>query len=181
MQENIGDKVPNELVNSAQQKLDGYRSLKSEIDKEMMDVHERLDRVSSIVKANICDERNPDGFFTHKQESYLDCLKFQHVEFEEIFKKDDDHWVKNLENARKVAAKVVSELEAFFKESQERMRAILMQTTIGIQCKYTLRKLPAWGAKKGEDNYDFEWPTQKMIDEMQNLESVKLKSMKFAK
>ena len=28
------------------------------------------------------------------------------------------------------------------------------------QIEYTLRKLPLWGDKSEEDNFDFEWPTQ---------------------
>ena len=38
-----------------------------------------------------------------------------------------------------------------------------------------------WGSKNTKDKYNFEWPTQKMIDEMQDLESLKLESIKFAK
>ena len=52
------------MVKSAQRKLDGFNSLKSEIDTDMATAHEALDRVRNKIKANALTEQNPYGLLS---------------------------------------------------------------------------------------------------------------------
>ena len=86
---------------------------------------------------------NPDGFLLQGEIDYLNCLKLQHIRLEELFKRDDDHWNRHVQDARKDAEKVFEDLYAIFEESQKKMQAVLMkQTKRAPEYKFTLRKLP---------------------------------------
>ena len=76
----------------------------------MMAVHERLDQVAQKIKANMLNAFNPDGFLLQGENDYLNCLKLQHIRLEELFKRDDDHWNRHVEDARKDAEKVFEDL-----------------------------------------------------------------------
>ena len=73
-----GKTVPNELVSCAEGNLMGFRSLKGEIDTELLVVHERMQKITNIIKENIKNESNPYGYLTQNQQDYLTCLQFQH-------------------------------------------------------------------------------------------------------
>ena len=55
------EEVPDEDAGCAQDQQDGFRSLKTEIDVAMTEVHQKIAMVSQIIKANAKSEDNPEG------------------------------------------------------------------------------------------------------------------------
>ena len=60
--------------------------LKQEIDSQLSVVHERLDSVRALIRANARSEQNVDGLLTKGESRYLDCLELQRARFEDLFR-----------------------------------------------------------------------------------------------
>ena len=72
--------------------LDGFRSLKTDIDTEMDAIHQKLKSVSVKITDNLKSEANPEGLLTGGRNSYLNCLKLKYRELEDLFQQDDAFW-----------------------------------------------------------------------------------------
>ena len=92
--------MPNEIVSSAEGRLVSFRNLKSEIDTDMMVIHERSLAISQKISANIKSEEKPEGLLTRNAQDYLKCLKFGHGELELLFREDDAYWNRSLVSAK---------------------------------------------------------------------------------
>ena len=86
------DGVTTEVVDSAQEKLVGFESLKHEIDAVMGEAVEKIDAAEALIRANVRTEQNPDGLLTNEPEEYLDCLKIAHRELQELLARDGTFW-----------------------------------------------------------------------------------------
>ena len=95
--------LPGEMVKQAQRRVDGFNSLKGEIDEDMAKAHESLDRVRGKIQANTLSEHNPHGLLSGNQNDYLKCLEMKHRDFEQLLKKDEARWAENLQTKREEA------------------------------------------------------------------------------
>ena len=59
--------LPAEMIATAENKVEIVRSVKSEIDQKMMEVHERLSKVKQLIKDNVQGENCPTGVFNGKE------------------------------------------------------------------------------------------------------------------
>ena len=62
----------------------------------MAKAHESLDRVRGKIRANMLNEQNSLGLLTSDQNDYLQCLEMNHRDLEQLLRKDEAKWVKNL-------------------------------------------------------------------------------------
>ena len=108
-----GEALHAEMLNTAKNKLAGFNLLKGEIDTDMAKAHEVLDGVRRKIRANILSKENPDGLLTNSQEDYLQCLAMNYRHLEQMFRKDEAVWIKNIELRRKEANEVKKRLQAF--------------------------------------------------------------------
>ena len=69
-----------------------YFSFKTEFDKHIVEVHQKLGIVREFVTANIHDIDHPGGVLTKDSKSYLECLKFEHEKLEMLLRSDKIHW-----------------------------------------------------------------------------------------
>ena len=99
MQKQLSD----EIVTRAKDKLEGFEKLKSEIDTAMMEVHQKIDGVSQMIKANVRSEDNPNGLLVKPSDDYLKCLELQHRDLEVLLRQDDAYWAENFDNAKEKA------------------------------------------------------------------------------
>ena len=79
-------------VEAAEKKIADYFFFKTEFDKHMVEVHQKLGIVREFFTANIDDIDHPGGVLTNDSKSYLDCLKFEHKKLENFFRSDETHW-----------------------------------------------------------------------------------------
>ena len=70
------------MVKQAQRRVDGFNSLKGELDEEMAKAHESLDKVRGKIRANALNGQNPHGLLTGDQNDYLQCLEMNHRDLE---------------------------------------------------------------------------------------------------
>ena len=84
-----------------------------------------------------------------------------HVELEQLYRKDEENWIKHL-NMVKTQAETLSEkfAELMLKQQLELQNLLNPNFAMRNQSKYKLKKLPMWGADRGHA-IDFEWPTDK--------------------
>ena len=92
--------VPEEEINKAIGKLQGFYALKGEIDAGMANVHERMEEVRQKLRANARDENSPaemmidmeNALLTQSVEKYLGCLEINHASLEQFLRLDEEHW-----------------------------------------------------------------------------------------
>ena len=70
------------LIASAENQLQGYKEVKSDLDTKMMRVHEAVEEVQKTISSNLFDKAGKAGYLTQKEVDYLACLKMKHVELE---------------------------------------------------------------------------------------------------
>ena len=112
----LGAGLPAELLAVAKKKVEGFRILKGEIDRQMSQIHEGISKVQCVIRANVFNKKNQDGLLTSGEASYLKCLQMQHVQLEEILRKDEAHWAQNQENSKKRAAGIGKKIETIIKK-----------------------------------------------------------------
>ena len=129
-------------------------------------VREMLDVIRQTIRDNIHSVHPQDiGLLTQGADKYLDSLKLKLGELGCLLQKCETHWTNIVETAAK--QKLVFAPAAETPESDP---------SIALKEKFSLRKLPLWGSTE-DDNIDFEWPTQELLDRMPL--DVKLESLDF--
>lgn len=71
----IGSKLPQEHIKKAEEKLAGFKDLKSVIDGKMKRVLNTLKEVRQIVKDNLYSKERKEGYFIQKESEYLTFLE----------------------------------------------------------------------------------------------------------
>ena len=71
-------------------------------------------------------------------------------------------------------------MQAMKDRSDRMMKAMLLSKPEYItQSDFTLKRLPLWGQQVSEHEINFEWPTQEMFDEFENIENASLKTLEL--
>ena len=126
-------------------KVEGFRSLKSDLDDKMAIVHENLDSIRTIVKENTLTLQNEDGVLTSDEAEYLKCIEVQHVKLEQLLRKDEAHWANIKKNASTKGKTMSDKLTALLEKQKKELAAVMAQS-LGeleqVKPKYEFRKLP---------------------------------------
>ena len=69
--------MPEEMIKVAESRVAMFIQVKSKIDTKMTEIHEIIDSVKQIVKANARCYENPDGLLIQKEDAYIACLELQ--------------------------------------------------------------------------------------------------------
>ena len=104
------------MVKQAQRRVDGFNSLKGEIDEDMAKAHEFLERVRGKIRANVLNEQNPHGLLTNDQNDYRQCLEMNHRDLEQLFRKDEAKWAHNLDDKKKDASQIQAKIKELIEE-----------------------------------------------------------------
>ena len=92
----------------------------------MKTAYEKVQGVKAKIRANTKSDINPDGLLRQKELDYLNCLKFQYHELEDLLKLDSEYWTQNLEKAQKYKLRLHHDLKAALQESQYKIQAAIM-------------------------------------------------------
>ena len=98
--------LPKEKVSVAQQRLDGFKILKTELDTDMQVVLEKLGAMKNKVKENAHSRDNPNGLLTKDVALYQACLNLEHEKLEVLYRGDETAWRDNLKKVKKQAGKI---------------------------------------------------------------------------
>ena len=174
------------MVAVAENRLACYLQVKSEVDTQMAQIHERVQNVKCIIKENVQSDENLSGVLTREETLYLECIEIKHVQLENLMRQDEAHWAENLEIIKRQAQEIQDEIKTFLAQQQEQLQSMInrslsmsrVSSAIAvIKPKFTLRKLPMWGQQVHADQINFDWPTEEMTKDMS--QDVFLKSIEF--
>ena len=110
----------------------------------------------------------------------MTCFELKHRELEDIFRQDEHQLAENIEVSKREADEIKKEIREFLEKQRQGLQAII-DKRMRLQTpspKFKLRKLPMWGEQVTDENINFEWPTQEMLDRMPA--GVSLKSILLA-
>ena len=100
-----------EEVSEAQQQIDGFRTLKPELDTDLQAVLEKIGALKIKIKSNVRGKDNPRGLLTRDADLYLACLTIQHEKLEGFYREDEAQWTEHLETVKAQASQMQAELE----------------------------------------------------------------------
>ena len=69
----------------------------------MLRVHESVEEVRKTIKSNLFDKAGKVGHLVQKKREYLACLEMKNVELEQLLRKDEMHWTKQIQATKKQA------------------------------------------------------------------------------
>ena len=95
--------MPDEMVAKARSKLNGFQSLKSDIDSDLAVIHERIEIVKEKIRDNVNKDKKQDGLLTLKEADYLSCLEFGYERLELLFREDEAKWTKEIDQVKQKA------------------------------------------------------------------------------
>ena len=110
--------VPEEEINKAIGKLQGFYTLKGEIDAGLALVHERIEEVRQKLRANSRNDNAQDmmemenALLTQGVEKYLGCLEINHASLEQFLRLDEEHWEQHVEQVKRDSQSVENEIQA---------------------------------------------------------------------
>ena len=110
--------VPEEEINKAVGKLQGFYALKGEIDAGLAIVHERMEEVRQKLRANARNDNCQDmmemenALLTQGVEKYLGCLEINHASLEQFLRLDEEHWEQHVEQVKRDSQSVENEIQA---------------------------------------------------------------------
>ena len=128
--QDIYDAVPEEEAGCTKDQQDSFRSLKTEIDVAMTEVHEKVAVVVKKIEANFMSEDNPQGLLVQGKQKYLSCLQMQQKELEILLRQDNAHWEQNLKAVKNQKKEVSDEIRATMVRQQTEMEDILSKTAV---------------------------------------------------
>ena len=99
-------------------KLDGFHSLKGEMDAEMAKIHEQVDRVHNKIRDNIAGKDNPLGLLTGKLEDYQKTLGINFQDLEMLLMRDEAKWGENLQTKQREAQTIQEKIRAMIEKQQ---------------------------------------------------------------
>ena len=97
-------------------RLDGFHSLKGEIDAEMAKTLEQIEKVRAMIRDNIQGKDNPIGLLTGKLQDYLQCLEINYRDLEMLLRNDETKWAENLETKQREAQTIKEKMREFIEE-----------------------------------------------------------------
>lgn len=150
------------MIDAAKRKVDGIKSLKSEIEVEMGKVLEGVASVIALILGNLYTQENLRGLLTAQVEDYLKCLNVDFPALEKLLDTDEKEWVENLAQKTKEATEKKNEIDQYIKEQNQKLQEKLQNSfSMAFEprskqpaivappaVKKTgcfLRKLPMWG------------------------------------
>lgn len=123
--------MPGEEISKALALQQSFRYLKSEIDSGLAIIHERMEEVRLILRANCSRddaqvapgdnsiERANDGLLVQGLQNYLNCLEFNHIQLEQLFRLDEVHWQEHVAFVRRDARQVEDEIQLLLAKQAE--------------------------------------------------------------
>ena len=104
-----GGALPQELITNAENKLQGFKEVKSDSDTKMLRVHEAAKEVQKTIKSNLYDKAGKTGgHLVQKEADYLAWHQMRHLGLEQLLRKDEAHWTKHIQASKKKAKDVIS-------------------------------------------------------------------------
>ena len=89
--------MQSEMITEAREKLERFRSLQRQLNKDVKLVKETIERIKTQVIVNMRSKLNPYGLLSQAREDYHVLLEFEHEKLIELFEKDEKYWSQNLE------------------------------------------------------------------------------------
>ena len=111
-----GTKVLQELIGQAEEKVAGFKVLKSGIDFKMMTVLDTLNEIRQIVKDNLYSKQRKEGYFIQNEAEYLTCLELEHAKLETLLRQDEKKWTIAAIETKKKAQGIKDEMKLFLEE-----------------------------------------------------------------
>ena len=75
-----------------------------------------FDVIRYIIRDNILSDQQESVLLTQGVNEYLDCLELRHAQLNNLFKRDEAHWVDNAKIAKKKAAGIKDKMKEFYKK-----------------------------------------------------------------
>ena len=83
-----GAGLPKEMISKSEKRILDFKSLKSEIDSDLLSIVQTLISLRQKIRINKHDKMNINGLLTQNVEDYLLCLELDHKKLEDLFNKD---------------------------------------------------------------------------------------------
>ena len=113
-----GGKVPDEIIEKAELRLQNFKQVRSEIDDEVVQVLEVLTSLAQRIKDNLQTDDNPEGVLELPEEEYLSCLDVRHRDLDEILRSGEEKCAEDLVKAHGVARMMQESLQKLINEQQ---------------------------------------------------------------
>ena len=92
-----GEEIPAEMIAYAENRISRLIQVKSDVDSQMTQIHERVKNIKEIIKENLLSDANPAGVLGRCEADYFACLEMKHVRLEELIRQDEAYCAENLE------------------------------------------------------------------------------------
>ena len=176
----LGKTMPIQLINSAKEFIPRFKEFRQSIDQDLDGISEQLLLVKQKFMGQIHSNDNKKGVLTSKLESYTDCLSFARSNLNKLLDTDEKKWEDNLEQTQKGLLKMTEELQLIIMQ-QEILVAKVLDPARFIKKKQqvVIKRLLMWGEQVGDGEIDFQWPTQEVLEECKDLQSLYLQKLDF--
>ena len=174
----LGKAMPIQFINSAKEFIPRLKQFRQGIDQDLDGISEQLLLVKQKFMGQIHNDDNKKGVLTSKLESYIECLSYARSNLGKLLDKDEKKWEDNLEQTQKGLEKMTEKLQLMLVQ-QEVMLAKVLNPAQFIKKKLVLKRLPMWGEQVDDDKIDFQWPTEEILEEFKDLQSLSLQKLDF--
>lgn len=133
-----GKRAQQQIVSIAETNLAVFNALKTEIDRDMAAIHDKIEGIKKKIKEHSLTIVNPNGLFRQKDEDYFKCLELNHRQLEQLFRQDAAELTKELREVKSSVRKIDKSLEECLIRQRKEIEAILNPAK---PPRFTLRKL----------------------------------------
>ena len=131
----------------------------------MIEANVNIESVKAIIRQHVNSKENPTGVLTSEESEYLGCVDIKSDRLQELLNSDETKWIDNNELIKKKALEIASQLSKFVEKQKEELNRMMKYSLSKlVPRKSKLKKLPMWGEQVKEDQIDFEWPTEEILD-----------------